>query len=467
MTLKDYATRKIVKQFVGVLPHCSDKTLNRGATLLDNVASKKHKEYIKTIKGFIGSESNAKNLIKRIVTESNPNCREKFAVNLVANGLVINSKKRDDAEKAGTASPATVLISPTMRCNLKCKGCYAFNYNKKDDLDLEVLDRVIDEAKNAGTAFFTILGGEPFIKKELFDVFKKHNDTYFQVFTNGTLINDLVAEKLIKVGNVLPEISIEGFEKNTDARRGKGTFKKVMKAMDTLKKHKIPFGYSVCVTRKNVKEVFSDKFVNLMISKGAFIGWHFLYMPVCGDNDLSLMPTPEQRVHMLKRGRQIRSEKPLFIIDFWNDAPYVGGCIAGKEYVHITSKGDVEPCIFTHFAVDNIKNKTLKQVMNSKYFKELRKNQPYNDNLFLPCQWIDNPEVSRKMRKKFNLKPTHPGADKILKDKKMRSAIDKYSQGVKKAYAKIWDEEKAGKEINSGKEINTDKEINTGKEITA
>ena len=53
---------------------------------------------------------------------------------------------------------------------------------------------------------------------------------------------------------------------------------------------------------------------------------------------------------MLERGRYIRGNKPIFIIDFWNDAPYVGGCIAGKQYAHISSKGYVEPCIFTHFA---------------------------------------------------------------------------------------------------------------------
>jgi MoaA/NifB/PqqE/SkfB family radical SAM enzyme len=443
MKLRDYATEQVIKNLVKILPKCSDKTFSRGAYLLEKVATDKHKDFIRRIKGFMGDGGSSRDFVKRILKETNPHCREKFAVNLIANGLVINSKKREDAYEAGSAVPTTILISPTMRCNLKCEGCYAFNYSKNDDLDLKVIDRVIKEAKDSGAAFFSMLGGEPFVKKEIFGIFKKHNDTYFQVFTNGTLINNSVAEKLAELGNVLVEISIEGFEKNTDARRGKGTFKKVMKAMDVLKNHGIPFGYSVCVTKKNAEEVFSDEFVDLMISKGAFIGWHFLYMPVCGDPDMKLMPTPEQRVHMLERGRKIRAEKPVFIIDFWNDAPYVGGCIAGKEYIHITSKGDVEPCIFTHFAVDNIKDKSLMEVMNSDYFKALRKNQPYNDNLFLPCQWIDNPKVSREMHKKFNLRPTHPGADDILKNKKLRTAIDRYSKGVKKAYAGIWAEEKA------------------------
>ena len=81
-----------------------------------------------------------------------------------------------------------------------------------------------------------------------------------------------------------------------------------------------------------------DKFNNFMIQNGALIGWHFLFMPVNGKKpDLSLMPTPKQRQWMLQRDREIRATKPLFIIDFWNDAPYVGGCIAGKYYAHINS----------------------------------------------------------------------------------------------------------------------------------
>ncbi len=44
----------------------------------------------------------------------------------------------------------------------------------------------------------------------------------------------------------------------------------------------------------------------------------------------------EQReILRTRRAARIRAEKPLFIADFWNDAPWVGGCIAGgSKYVH-------------------------------------------------------------------------------------------------------------------------------------
>ncbi len=123
----------------------------------------------------------------------------------------------------------------------------------------------------------------------------------------------------------------------------------------------------------------------------------------------------------------------------------VGGCIAGKQYAHITNTGDVEPCIFTHMAQDNINEKSLRDVMRSDYFKALRSKQPYNDNLYLPCQWIDHPEISRELYEKFDLKLTHPGADDILADSKIRADIDKYSKEVKKIYGEIWEKECANK----------------------
>ena len=364
---------------------------------------------------------------------------DKILANLIIQGFILNQKRRDRAYKEGSQVPFTILISPTMRCNLSCLGCYAGNYTKTDDLEFAVIDRIVQEGKEAGVAFFTILGGEPFIRNDLFDLYQKHNDAFFLVYTNGTLINDKVAKKLAKLGNVMPMASIDGFEEETDQRRGRGIYKKVVEAMRILQKYKIPFGYSVAVTRKNIKEVTADKFVNMLIKKGALIGWYFLYMPIGKNPDLSLMPTPRQRLFLKKRRDYIRANKSLFIVDFWNDAPYVGGCIAAKYYIHINHKGDVEPCIFTHFAQVNIKNTSLKNAMNCQFFKEIRKRQPYSENLYLPCMLIDNPRVSRELYQKCDIHPTHEGAESLFSD--LAEGLDKYAKAVKDIYNKVWEQE--------------------------
>jgi MoaA/NifB/PqqE/SkfB family radical SAM enzyme len=439
--LKNRMEQQIIQIILNNLTNTSDKNIIRMASLVEKVSPKYHKPTIKNIKNLFEQKHPSIGLVRNFLTNLNPKYKEQFTKNLI-NNFLINQKTRKEFLDAGQQVPFTILISPTMRCNLNCVGCYARDYSKKDDLDFEVIDRILTEAKEMGVAFFTILGGEPFIRNDVFELYKKHPDALFQVYTNGTLINEEGADKLSQIGNVIPMISIEGFEKETDQRRGKGTYQKIMKAMDLLQNRGIPFGTSVAVTKLNEEIVTGDKFIDMLIDKGAYINWFFLYMPVGRKPDLSLMPTPEQRKHLLERGRYIRANKPLFIIDFWNDAPYVGGCIAGKEYIHITSKGDVEPCIFTHFAVDNIKNKSLKEVMDSEYFKEIRKRQPFSENLLLPCMWIDHPKVSREIYEKLKIYPTHPGAEDILIKDEFKQGLDCYSKQVNKIYSKIWDNQK-------------------------
>jgi len=443
LNLKEYFKKIILRKVLKFALGRSEGSLKRIVTLIEIVAPKKDKNFYKAIKNNLSEDRPQIQLYqfyRRLLVESNPNFSDKILTNLLIQGIFLNQKKKELAHKEGFQVPTTILISPTMRCNLSCIGCYAASYTRSDDLEFEVIDRIIQEGKEAGVVFFTILGGEPFIRDDMFRIYQKHSDAAFLVFTNGTLIDNKVANKLAQLGNILPTLSIEGFEEETDERRGKGVYKKVLKAMEILKKHKIPFGCSTAVTRKNIKIATSDKFADMIIEKGAAILWYFLYTPIGKDPDLSLMPTPGQRLYLKERRGYIRENKPLFVIDFWNDAPYVGGCIAGREYIHINHKGDIEPCIFTHFAQVNIKNTSLKEAMNCRFFKEIRKRQPFSDNLYLPCMLIDHPEVSRGFYKNYNIYPTHSGAECLFSD--IARGLDRYSKDVKDVYADVWEKEK-------------------------
>jgi len=382
--------------------------------------------------------------VKRFSETTNKNCQEKILENLAFKGLIENQQIRDECLRNGLPTLYTILISPTMRCNLKCDGCYASSYQKKDDLPFEIMDRIVAEGKEIGVAFFTILGGEPFLRDDLFSLFEKHSDVYFQVFTNSTLLSEDVVRQLAELGNVITQLSIEGFKERNDKRRGNGHFEKVMTTMDTLSEHGVPFGYSICVTRANVEEVMSDKFLELMIQRGAFVGWYFLYMPVCGDRNIDPMPLPEQRRLMKERRDYIRANYPILIIDFWNDAPYVDGCISAKYYCHINNFGDVEPCIFAHFSQVNIKDSSLKEALNCELFKEIRSRQPFDKNLFLPCPLIDNPRESRTLFGIPGVYPTHPQAVTLIED--LKDDLDKYSQDVHRIYDPVWEEWKKQKQ---------------------
>jgi len=391
------------------------------------------------LKNFATSEP-GKKLLKRILTEANPNCKNKFISNLLVNSMILGNFQRQRREKKGLPAPFLLVISPTMRCNLHCEGCYAGSYSKEEDLDIKVIDRVISEAKKLGVFFITISGGEPFIRKDLLKIFAKHNDVMFQIYTNGTLIDKKLAKKLAKLGNAVPAISVEGFKKETEERRGKGVFDKVILAMDNLKKERAYFGFSATSTRQNI-EKFDDRFIDFYIKKGCFFGWFFQYIPIGRNPDVKLAPTPEQRNKFREKVHKIREKKPIFVADFWNDGLYSNGCMAGgKKYLHINNRGDVEPCVFVHFAVDNIKNKSLKEVLNSNFFKDIRKMQPFDENLLAPCMIIDHPKILREICEKNNAYPTHKGAESVVKDKEIIRYLDLYSKKMGKLTARPWEE---------------------------
>jgi len=377
----------------------------------------------------------AKNALPRL----SPNVRKRLALNMFAR--VVNASetvRKDFYERKGYLPPFLLVISPTMRCNLNCYGCYAGEYSKKDDLPFEEVDRILTEAKEKlGIHFITISGGEPFIREDIYDIFAKHPDIYFQVYTHGLLID---AEKLAELGNASPAISVEGFREETDKRRGKGHFDKVVAKMQELKEAGVLFGFSATATRENNELIVSDEFIDFYIEQGCSFGWYFNYIPIGRCPSTDLMPTPEQRRYRIQRLHEIRKTKPILVADFWNDGHLVGGCMAGgQKYLHITCKGDVEPCVFVHFAVDNIKNKSLEEILDSPFFKEIRSRQPFSPNHFAPCMIIDNPHILREVVEKCGAYPTHPGAETIIQGEIARY-LDSYSQQYHGITDKMWEE---------------------------
>jgi len=302
------------------------------------------------------------------------------------------------------------------------------------------VDSVLKECEEMGIHFITILGGEPLMYPHLFQMIEDHQEIFFQVYTNGTLMTKEYAKRFSELGNNMVVISIEGYEEETDRWRGKGVYKKIMNAFEYLKDARVLAGSSATVTSENVYTVASEEFVDHMLNCGSFIQNYFLYIPVNGMADFSLLVTPEQRDHLRKQVMHFRDTKPMFFLDFWNDGPHVEGCIAGgRRYFHLNAKGDIEPCVYTHVAIDNIRNTTLKKALNSPLFRSVRRRQPHNQNHLRPCMIIDNPHVMREVISEVKPYFTHPGAEEIytVKSKEM----DAYAERFGRYADRIWEEE--------------------------
>jgi MoaA/NifB/PqqE/SkfB family radical SAM enzyme len=436
MTLKErlklYTTKTAIRSALKILPKISDErwlSLIKGRVY--RLKKKEERDFLENL--LINLKVSAEKV--------SPQVREKIVMNLINNAMIQGQPKRIAfARKYGISPPNLLVISPTMKCNLRCYGCYAWQYSKKNDLPYDVCNRVINEANDIGLYFFVITGGEPFCWDKIYDFLERHNDSFFQIYTNGQMIDNKAAERLAELGNAVPCISVEGFEKETDERRGKGVWAKIMSAMDALRENGVLFGFSVTATRGNNELVVSDEFIDLFINKGAFIGWYFNYIPIGKEPDMELMPTPEQREYRRAKIVKIRKTKKIIVADFWNDGPLVNGCMAGgKNYLHVNVNGDVEPCVFVHFAADNVKEKSLIDILTSDFFMAFRKRQPYTENHLRPCSIIDNPYILRDIVAETGAYPTHDGAETIIGC--LARPLDKYASEYKKIADKVWEEE--------------------------
>jgi MoaA/NifB/PqqE/SkfB family radical SAM enzyme len=170
--------------------------------------------------------------------------------------------------KKGEYFPPFLYLSILNSCNLRCQGCWVDVEAERTQIDIETLNRTIDDAKAHGNAFFGILGGEPFMHPELLDLLAAHPDCYFQVFTNGQFITEKIARQLRVLGNVTPIISIEGREIVSDERRGKKeVFTRTLRGLEHCLKERILTGVATSVCQTNIDDLCTEGWLRELISR--------------------------------------------------------------------------------------------------------------------------------------------------------------------------------------------------------
>ncbi len=454
--IRQYSVEKFSASSLSLLASASKGNLIRLTYLAEKIPQKEsYREKIRWIRTLFETDHPGLTIARRVLRETNPHHRKKLISNFIVNQLLVgtNRRKAFEAEK-GFYPPDTMLVSPTMRCNLNCYGCYAGAYSQ-EDLPYEVMDRLVSECKEMGIHLVIMTGGEPFLRKDLFDLFERHEDTLFQIYTNGSLIDEQMIRRLVALGNVVPAISLEGLKDETDGRRGKGQFDRIVKVMGWLKEAGIFFAVSTTQTSQNTDVITSDAFIDFLVEKGSILLWNFHYVPVGRNPDLALMATPEQRNRMRERLAYFRATKPMLFVDFWNDGCLTQGCIAaGRKYFHVNAKGDIEPCVFCHFASDNVKEKSLAEALNSPLFREIRSRQPFSENLFRPCLLIDHPEQGREIALQHAKYFTHEGAEHLFTD--FAQTINAYAKTYGEIADAAWEERIESREIQP---LSADKKV--------
>lgn len=398
---KQAALTAAIKTGLGYLEKDPEENIPKLMELVDKVVPDGwYESQRKAIREVVhDKESNWYQLMLKIY-DLDPDVRQTFFTNFVINASLKGSATQEESARKNNCNvPWAILLDPTSACNLHCTGCWAAEYGHKLNLDFDTICSIIEQGRKLGTYMYIYTGGEPLVrKKDLIRICEKYPDCEFLSFTNGTLIDEEFCQEMLRVKNFVPAISLEGSEEANDGRRGDGVYQKVMHAMELLRSHKLPFGISTCYTSANVDSVSSEEYFDKIIDCGALFIWFFHYMPTGNAAAVELLPNPQQREIMYHKIREYRSTKPIFSMDFQNDAQYVGGCIAGgRRYLHINANGDADPCVFIHYSNANIHECTLLEVLKSPIFMAYHDGQPFNENMLRPCPMLENPEKLRKI----------------------------------------------------------------------
>lgn len=321
------------------------------------------------------------NIVKGAIKATLSNPQESVFMAQFAIASKAASRKRFEAENQGEHIPPFLIASITSSCNLHCAGCYSranqacSDKSPVNQLSANEWKDIFLEAKDMGTGFILLAGGEPMMRRDVIEKAAEVPEILFPIFTNGTMLNDAYTNLLKKHRNLVPVLSIEGRESITDQRRGQGTYEKLMHAMADLQKNKVLFGASVTVTTENLAEVMSDEFLKKLEEKGCKVVFFIEFVPVT-EEAKELAPKNKERTYMNKRLEEIRNEfERMVFLSFPGDEKSSGGCLAaGRGFFHINSHGGAEPCPFSPYSDINVRDKSLREVLQSRLFQNLREN---------------------------------------------------------------------------------------------
>lgn len=286
---------------------------------------------------------------------------------------------REKHARAGKHIPSFLIASITNRCNLHCAGCYARANSICDDAEKAALlsddewARIFSEAAAIGVSFCLLAGGEPMMRRGVLERAAKQRDILFPVFTNGTLLSDSMLELIDQNRNLVPIVSVEGDERQTDARRGAGTYAKLTANMDRMREKGILFGASVTLTTENASTVTGDAFLKRLRALGAKVAFFVDYVPADAGTE-ALAPGDAERDYLAQRLEVLRSQQDgMIYVSFPGDEQFSDGCLAaGRGFFHINPTGGAEPCPFSPVSDTNLKHTSLLSALDSPLFTRLR-----------------------------------------------------------------------------------------------
>ena len=321
----------------------------------------------------------AEAIVKDAIRASIKNPKESLFLAKFAKHTKKASKIRQKYGEKGQNIPVFLISSITSSCNLHCTGCYSRANNACSDdaplnqLSAEEWEDIFSQAKDIGISFIVLAGGEPMIRLDVIEKASRFDEILFPISTNGTLLNEDYLKLFDENRNLVPIFSIEGDEEITDSRRGEGVYNTLLNSMDLMKRNNIIFGASLTFTKGNLSDLLSREYIDRLHDFGCKVVFFIEYVPV-NEDTIDLAPTDVERDLLLKELDGLRKDyEDMLFLSFPGDEKTSGGCLAaGRGFFHINSHGGAEPCPASPYSDINVRDTSLMEALNSKFFRSLR-----------------------------------------------------------------------------------------------
>ena len=297
-------------------------------------------------------------------------------------------------------TPLYVHWLATYDCNFHCKHCEASAGEKTVDvLSTEEISRAVRDMGELGVQTLIITGGEPLLRKDLFQVLHLAKELGIHntcLATNGYLV-DTFREQLAEAGMLRVYISIDGDETTNDTfREVKGAFRKALEALDFFEKIGVKERIlNTCIHQKNLHELNELKKIvancsatswNIQMAVPVGRAENVPYMYLSPDQLKCLFSFIEETRHVVN----VQIAEPPGYLGTWDSIlrPQPFFCGAGWETCSIMPDGEVLGCHITYdnrFSEGNIKNRSFKSIWENEF---LRFRKPQFDDTCKECKHL-------------------------------------------------------------------------------
>jgi radical SAM protein with 4Fe4S-binding SPASM domain len=260
--------------------------------------------------------------------------------------------------------PMDVSIEVTRRCPLDCLHCYnnlpmGDQVARSQEMSLAEHCALLDELVAAGTMWLLYSGGEIFARKDFLDIYTEAKKRGFLItlFTNGTLINERIADHLVKYPPFSIEITLYGATRETyeALTQVRGSFDRCMRGIDLLMARGLPLKLKTVPTSINQHEVYEMK------RFAETLGVEFKFDPLvnpridCSQSPLAIRLSPEEVVSLEFFDSRRKSEYlRLANEDLAAGAPVVTSestrysCGGGTNGCAVDPTGTMSICVISH-----------------------------------------------------------------------------------------------------------------------